>query len=86
MQETKEKTPVQICKDEAKEARTRIESNGLKYNTVKQIILQHYPEYDTANGGDRIKRVWHNLVADVKLTSILQKIASNKLKLKKTKL
>lgn len=85
MSETKTKTPTQLCKDEAQEARTRIEKNGVKYNTVKQIILQHYPEYDTADGGERIKRVWHNLVADVILTEVLKQIASNKLKLKKSK-
>lgn len=78
-----ETSPIEACKAKIKAAKMQLASIG--YIKVCQIILQNYPQYNTAEGGELIKSVWQLRKADYKLTEILEFIASGKIKLKKTK-
>ena len=80
-----ETSPIEVYKQRATTAKIGIGICGIPYSDVKKIILQHYPEYNTAEGGDLITSVWNKRKADVKLTEILEQIATGKLKLSKTK-
>lgn len=48
----------------------------------RQIIIQHYPEYDTAKGYTLITHVVRGKSVCTVLTDILERIASGELKLK----
>jgi len=80
-----ETSPIEAYKNRVTSAKLLIAQNGLAISTVKEIILQHNPEYNTAEGGELITSVWNKRKADVKLTEILEQIATGKLKLKKSK-
>ncbi len=77
-----ETSPIDACKAKVTEAKLKILSN-YGYTQVCQIILQHHPKYNTAEGGELIKAVWQKRKADYALTEILEQIANGKLKLKK---
>jgi hypothetical protein len=78
-----ETSPIEACKAKIKVAKMKLATFG--YTMVTQIIVQNYPQYDTAEGGELIKSVWQLRKADYKLTEILELIASGKLKFKKVK-
>lgn len=80
-----ETSPIEVYKNRVAKAKAALATNGTAISTVKEIILQLYPEYNTIEGGELINSVWTKRKADVKLTEVLEQIANGKLKLKKSK-
>ena len=67
--------PIQRCKD-----RVRLTLERLPKNFI-DIIVKHYPKYNTIKGGILIRDVKYLRAADVDLTEIFENIANGKLTL-----
>jgi len=52
----------------------------LRFKPVASIIVKHYPEYQTVDGMDDIRKVYEFRQSDSKLTEIFERIASGELR------
>lgn len=68
------KTPVLLQKERVAAFKNRLPSNW------KQIVIRHFPEYNTLEGGMLMTNIYRGLSAsDVRLIDIMEKIADKEL-------